>query len=316
MSESLVNGVDSVRIPRVFPHDTKVIDVFPLTSISERLYGPTADLLGQLALAEAPFSGRETACILAGADRGYGGHVVEHSVDNAEDPFAMALAQVPDDAQLYGIMVTGKGALKEKHVLPSGEMYDAIQPHLVPDSPIIVIPPNQIAVCRRIPYDWHQRTYRPKPLSAFVGETVAEIYREAIEKTVLSVEDCMFLAKLRLAGLRDGIHYYLTGSANGQSGPSVATRPGVYSDLDIIAASSLGRGQVESSFEKLAANYYGALQKTSKLVRVVGGGRTVEGSMYVNGEIGLMIDLFVTSQPEDGFVRSEYLARNFFHQLS
>lgn len=266
----MVDGIDVFRVPRVMPENTVVIDAFPLNPIPERLAPVKANLLGELALAHAPFSRRRIACILAGKNKGYGGHVIEHSPTDIEDPFMMALGKAPEGADLYGIMVTGAGQMKEKHILPSGAAYDAIAPRLLPGSPIVVMPPNRQDVCRFIPESRHISAYSPKPPSVFKGRTVMEIYGEAIRNTYLSMEDCMFVAHLRLAGLRAGIHYFLTGSGNGLSGPSVAIRPGMYSDLDIIAISERDKAEVEAEFESVAEACYGVLEKVPKLVDVAG----------------------------------------------
>jgi hypothetical protein len=316
MSESVIDGIDMFRVPRVITEDVVVIDAFPLNQIPERLDPVKADLLGQLALAYAPFSGQRIACILAGENEGYGGHTVERGPTDIEDPFMMALSQVPEGAQLYGIMVTGQGSMKEKHVMPSGKAYDAIAPLLLPGSPIVVMPPNQKDVCRFIPESRHRSAYSPKPLSVFEGKTVMEIYGEAIRNTTLSMEDCMFAAHLRLAGLNDGIHYYLTGSANGDSGPSVTLRPGMYRDLDVIAVSEQSRDQTEAAFEALAEAHYGKLKKVPKFVGVAGTSKTIEGCIYSNKVSGVVIDFFASNELEGSFVRPESLERNYFHQLS
>ncbi len=316
MSNSVIHDIDMVRFPRVMPQDVDVIDTFPLIKVPGRLELAKADVLGELALAQAPFSGRLIACILAGEDEGYGGHVIERSLTDTDDPFMMALGKVPEDAKLYGIMIAGKGPMKEKHVLPSGKAYDAIAPRLLPGSPIVVMPPNQTDMCRIIPESRHQTAYRPKPASVFEGTTVMEIYGEAIRNTSLSMEDCMFVAQLRLAGLQYGIHYFLTGSANGDSGPSVTLRPGMYGDLDIIAVSEMDRATVEAQFEGLAEAYYGVLEKTPKVVQVAGTNRKIEGCIYTNPVSGISIDFFVSGIVEDAFVRPESLERNYFHQLS
>jgi hypothetical protein len=316
MSEMVADDIDMFRVPRVMPEGTVVIDAFPLSPIPERLDPVRADLLGELALAHAPFSGRRIACILAGENEGYGGHVIEHSPTNIEDPFMMALRKVPEGVDLYGIMVTGEGLMKEKHVLPSGAAYDAIAPRLLPGSPIVMMPPNRTDVCRFIPESRHATAYSPKPISIFEGKTVVEIYSEAIRSTCLSMEDCMFVAHLRLAGLKQGIHYFLTGSGNGLSGPSVAIRPGMYSDLDIIAISDRDAAEVEAEFEGLAEACYGVLDKVPKLVNVAGSDRQVEGCIYSNLDSGISIDFFASKKLEDAFVRSESLERNYFHQLS
>jgi hypothetical protein len=304
------------QVPRVFPAGANVIEAFPLQPIPERLSAARADVLGQLALAHAPFSQRRTACILAGADEGYGGHVIEHSPTHIEDPFMMALEKVPEGARLYGIIVAGTGDMKEKHLLPSGKAYDAIAPLLFPGSPIIVIPPNQTDICRFIPEAQHQSAYVPKPLTTLEGTTFMQVYREAIRSTVLSAEDCAFIARLRLSGLDDSIHYYLTGSANGESGPSVALRPGLYRDLDIIAVSDHGKQQTEAAFEAVAQAHYGVLEKTPKVVTVAGTSQELEGCLYTNSAAGIAIDFFTAPALENAFVRPESYDRHYFHQLS
>ncbi len=316
MSEIADDGIDMYRFPRVVPDDLVIIDAFPLNTIPERLEPVMSDLLGQLALAEAPFSGKRIACILAGADEGYGGHTYERSHSDVEDPFLMALEKVPKGAKLHGIMVTGEGPMKEKHVMPSGKAYDLLSPLLLPGSDIVVVPPNTRDVCRFIPEFMHKSAYRSKVASVFQGRTVFESQVEAIRYTSLSMEDCNFVAHLRHAGLRDDIHYYLTGSSNGHSGPSVALRPGMYSDLDIIAISERDKAEVEAEFESVAEACYGALEKVPKLVHVAGTDRQVEGWIYSNLKSGISIDFFVSHELKDAFVRAESLDRNYFHQLS
>lgn len=319
MSEAIRDEIDAFRMPRVIPADAFVIDAFPLYPIPERFSRIKADLLGELALAQAPFSGRRVACILAGDNEGYGGHTIERSPTDIDDPFMMALSKVPQGATLHGIAVAGAdetGNMKEKHTLPSGNAYDAIAPLLAPQSLIVVLPPNQTDVCRVIPESRHQSAYAPKASSIFKGQTFEAMYSEAIRYTSLSMEDCMFAVHLRVMGLRDGIHYYLTGSANGDSGPSVLLKPGMYEDLDIIAVADISKAQIEASFEASASKYYGPLKKTSKVVAVAGSDRTIAGCIYSNQASQISIDFFAANRLEDAFVRPEYRERNYFHQLS
>lgn len=316
MSETIVDGIDIYRFPRVIPDDLAVVDAFPLNPIPEHLDPIKADLLGELALAQAPFSGRRMACILAGKNEGYGGHTVERSPSDIDDPFIMALGKVPQDARLYGVMVTGEGPMKEKHVMPSGKAYDLIAPRLLPGSPVIVIPPNTQDTCRYIPESMHQAAYRPKVASIFQGRTFPQIKIEAIRNTTLSIEDCEFVAHLRLSGLKDDIHYYLTGSANGQSGPSCALKPSMYSDLDIIAVGEKSKAETEACFEDMAEAWYGPLEKEPKVVTIAGSEDTLEGCIYSNPQAGISIDFYAIDQLQKAFVRPENLARNFYHQLS
>jgi hypothetical protein len=108
----------------------------------------------------------------------------------------------------------------------------------------------------------------------------------------------------------------LTGSGNGLSGSSVAIRPGMYNDLDIIAISERDKAEVEAEFESVAKACYGVLEKVPKLVNVAGTDRQVEGCIYSNEKSGISIDFFASNQVKDAFVRSENLERNYFHQLS
>ena len=316
MSEMTVDGIDMHRFPRVVPDNLDIMDAFPLNPIPECLGPVMSDLLGQLALANAPFSGKRIACILAGADEGYGGHTIERSRSDVVDPFLMALEKVPKGAKLYGVMVTGEGPMKEKHVMPSGKAYDLLSPLLVPHSDIVVVPPNTRDVCRFIPEFMHASAYRTKVASVFQGRTIFESQVEAIRYTSLSMEDCEFVAHLRHAGLRDDIHYYLTGSSNGQSGPSVALRPGMYSDLDIIAVSDKDKNEIEARFEDIAEAWYGPLEKKTKVVNIAGSDDMVKGCIYSNPEAGIEIDFYATNRIRKALVRPENADRNYFHQLS
>ncbi|HSW37128.1 MAG TPA: hypothetical protein VLG37_02030 [Candidatus Saccharimonadales bacterium] len=315
MSESTILGIDINRFPRVMPVGAIVIDAFPLGPIPRQMDRIKADLLGQLALAEAPFSDRRVACILAGEHEGYGGHTVERSLTDVEDAFMMALGRLPSkDTKLYAVAVTGEGPMREKHVMPSGTAYDMIAPLLFPGSSIVVIPPNTSGVCRYIPEFMHQAAYAPRPASVFQGRNFLESKLEAIRYTALCIEDCEFVAHLRQAGLEEEIHYYLTGSSSGQGGPSFAIKPGMYGDLDIIAISQKDKAEVEASFESLAEACYGALEKEPKVASVAGSGRLLEGALYSNSDIS--IDFYVASTLEGAFVRPENLERNFFHRIS
>lgn len=315
MSMVAVSGIDPMRFPRVVPEGIIMIDTFQLHAIPERLQPAHQDLMKELNLAKAPYSGRRVACILAGKDTGYGGHVIEHK-DYIEDPFIMALEKVPNGAELYGIMVAGEGKeMKEKHLLPSGNGYDAIKARLIPGSPIVIVPPNLPNMCRHIPDSIHQSAYAQKPPFAFLGKSVVAIYSEAMRNTNLSVEDSLFIADLRIAGINEDIQFYLTGSGNGISGPSVAIRPGLYRDLDIIAVSEQIEEVVQAKFENVAQARYGVLDKVPKLVRAEDG-RLVNGCIYSNVESGISIDFFVVKRLEDAFVRKDYFDRYWFHKVS
>lgn len=316
MSEVLDDGIDMYKFPRVVPDDLVMIDAFPLHPVPECLDPVKQDLLGQLALADAPFSGKRIACILAGADKGFGGHTVERSRTDADDPFIMALAKVPEGEKLFGVMVAGEGPMKEKHVMPSGKAYDLISPLLIPGAPIVVLPPNRNDVCRFIPAFMHKSAYRTKVASVFQGRTIFESQVEAIRYTSLSMEDCEFVAHLRHSGLENSIHYYLIGSSNGQSGPSVALRPGMYNDLDIIAVSDRDKNEIEARFEDIAEAWYGPLEKEPKVVNIAGSNDLLEGCIYSNPKAGIVIDFYATHLLKEALVRPENETRYFYHQLS
>lgn len=314
--EATPDRLDIRRFPRVIPEYMTLVDAFPLNPLPEQLDPSAADLFDELALADAPFSGRHVACILAGSDEGYGGHTVERNSTDVDDPFLMALRKVPDGARLYGIMVTGRGPMKEKHVMPSGAAYDLIMPLLLPGAPIVVIPPGSKDMCRFIPEPIHRAAYAPKAASVFRGKTFFESQIEAIRYTNLNMEDCELAAHLRLSGLLDGIHYYLTGSSHGPSGPSYACRPGMYGDLDIIAVSHRPKEEVEACFENIVEAHYGSLAKEPKVVHIAGSEDALEGCVYANTQAGICIDFYATHGLKSAFVRPEYLSRNFYHQLS
>lgn len=317
MAFSSIDGIDLYRFPRNTSENVTIIDTFRLRPIPEQMDDIKADLLGQLALAKAPFSDRRVACILAGEDEGYGGHTLELERSDFEDPFLMALSKIPNqNTRIYGVMVTGEGPMKEKHVLPSPAVYDRIASHLLPRSPIIVIPPNQTKHCRVIPESMHCQAYRSKPPVVFRGNSIIESTIEAIENTLLSMQDCEFVACLRHAGIKDKIEYYITGSSSGHSGPSYALRPGLYSDLDIIAVGKFSKDYIVERFEAIASSFYGSLKKESKSPRVDGVGEVIEGLLYTGTEESISIDFFPQNKVENAFVRSEYLSRNFFCKLS
>jgi hypothetical protein len=292
-----------------------VVDAFPLQPVPASIGHIAADLYRELEQADAPLSGRNTACVLVTEHAGYGGHVVEHSPTDVEDGFEMALDKVPYTATILGILATGKGTMKEKHIMPFGSTYDKLAPRLAPTAPIIMIPPNSRDTCRIIPAAMHEAAYEPKAPSIFQGATIFESEVEAIRYTALSPKDCAFVARLRHAGLDNGIHYYLTGSSSAQGAPSYALRPLSYNDLDIIAVGGKGKAHIEASFESLAESMYGPLEKEQKIVRVAASESMLEGVRYCN-DTGISIDFFPTAQLEQAFVRPEYLQRNFYHQLS
>jgi hypothetical protein len=229
----------------------------------------------------------------------------------------MALSKVPSDAPIYGIMAAGEGAqMKEKHLMPSGAMYDKIASLLLPGAPIVVMTPNNTDRCRYIPESMHRAAYDPKQPYVFGGTTLHQIMVEAIRETSLCIEDCQLVAELRQSGIVHGVQYYLTGSANGRSGPSHALRPGLYRDLDIIAVSSKSRAVVESSFEQIAEKRYGSLVKLPKTVTVAGSGASVEGSIYTDSAATISIDFYAAQKLSQAFVRPEYLERCYYLQLS
>jgi hypothetical protein len=111
----LVLGINLDTFPRGLPSDAIVHDTFRLRNVPEAMRPALNDLLGELALAEAPISGRKSACILVGSDEGYGGHVVERDFGDVTDAFSMAYEKVESGTPIYGIMVTGEGSNRRRN---------------------------------------------------------------------------------------------------------------------------------------------------------------------------------------------------------
>lgn len=300
---------DLYGFPRRIPEGVDVIECFPLVPVPEGIFHIRADLLGQLAMATGC---RRTACLLMTEDRAYSGY----STADVEDPFTMALDEALSDINFIGAIVTGEGDIKEKHTLPLFGSWDRLKGLLLPGSKIIVVQPNNRDLCRVIPAHRMQAAYEPKTPLEFQGETIEQIFREALENTSLSIEDCEFIVRLRLDALKNDISYNLTGSAVGDSGPSNALRPGRYSDLDVIAESKRPIDEIVAHFEKIAEAHYGSLLKVPKVVKISGSQETVMGYIYSYPDGTPIFDFYPTNLLSNAFVRPEYYQRKFFIKLS
>ena len=262
------------------------------------------ELLGELSGAHAPYSGKETACVIITSAGTYGGHVYEHEPGNFETAEAMALAKIPsDDTELRAIFVTGIGSIKPKHAMPSFASYDAIRErffsaatHRYHPLALYLVSPDIGGNTECFDYWALKAAYEPRRFSAFQGSGGFDSIHEILDLTQLNERDARFL-----------------GSAAAQGGVSVVINDS-YDDLDIIAVSDIKKETVESMLEAHATEFYGPLEKLSKTVRRWSDGEDVHGIVLKNEQIS--IDFFAAQRLEDAVIRPENIERNFFHKIS
>lgn len=306
-----VNGIDTYTFPSAIPPEVTILDRFPPQPMPQQFGHIRADLLGELAQATPDRLGRSSACILVGADQGYGGH----SRTDIAETFPMALNKVPEGIALLGAMSIAIGdAAKEKHAMPTAPDFDRLVPLLTSDAKFCVLEPNRVDKCRIVPAAAIAPFYAPAQEEKIQGQTEIEARIELGDLTSLSPRECEFLAKLRIAGIDKDISYRLLGSGVGTKGQSAALHPGLYGDLDIVATSSREIAEITASFEALATSFYGPLNKNPKDVHQ--GSRVISGQVYSNPEKGVMIDFFAGNTLGDVLVRPEALARGHAIQIS
>jgi len=312
---AITNGLDTYTFPGIWPEEVVFLDPYPEVPIPESIWHIRDQLIGELALAQPDLFERRSGCVLIGPDRGYGGH----SQTDVAEAFAMALDQVPEHEVLYGAMLGVAGVrAKTKSGMPNFASFHRALPRFVDDAKFSIVQPN-IKQHRVIPLHALVPAYAGNTdLPRFTGTTLTQCQIEAIRYTALSVRDCEYVAHLRLAGLKTGTHYYLTGSGSGLGGPSIALNPaGPYHDLDIIATNDeLEPDEISAAFKVISEAFYGPLEEERKVVRIAESSKLLEGSVYCSPASQISIDFFPGKRLQDVLVRPEYLAQGLIHQLS
>jgi hypothetical protein len=272
-------------------------------------------LLGELALAEAPFTGRRTACVLKTMSGSFGGHAIERPDGSFVHATSMALRQVPSHQRVDSVYLVGDGpgVAKPKHVMPTPGGYDELAPRLHFDAELVVVNTATLEERARVEPEDHQSAYAHQAHSYLGGDSWDEVKERLARHTKLSETDQEFLATLSMSGREEGVHFFLTGSASNRGAASTALGA-PYNDLDIIAITHRNRAETESLFEAMADAHYGALQKEPHDVVSWPSGVVREGVTYRNDAVA--IDFFTAPTLEAAMVRPEYLERNFYHQVS
>lgn len=295
----------------------------PRAQVHQRLELAKPLLLGELALANSPYSGRNTACVLDAGDSLYGGHSIEFASGQSVSAEEMALGKIVsthEQVQVVYVTGTGEGVRKAKHVMPTPEAYDLLASRLHPEAKMILLQPDDPDAFLIRGAGALRRAYEAKAFSVFNG-TTAPVDDEILMNTILAPEDASLIHHLHLQGVAEGIHYYLTGSASGRGGASSCVNTWMtYRDMDLIAITKRPREEIEAEFEDIAGVWYGDLKKEPHDVKLwpsdeVREGVTYTGTCFMRGRPA-EIDLFVAPSLQDATVRPEYINRNFFHQIS
>ncbi|HYH75445.1 MAG TPA: hypothetical protein VD735_05805 [Candidatus Saccharimonadales bacterium] len=299
---------------------------FPELAVRPELI-PT--LLGELALAQADYSRRHTACVLQTTDgQLVGGHVTEVSPRHFIAATDRALAKLPDDAGITGVYVTGNGpgVYKTKHIMPEPSAYDRLQERFSGRPHLSVVSPQQLPTIDHYEYAEHTAAYAPREPWALADVRLLPWGMPddtPLHDTLLDDWDKAFMFHLQRDGRKHGIDYYLTGSSTGRGGVSNMLRVG-YDDLDIQAVTDGDLGFAVDTFESQAGSVYGGygeLERRDKQVHVWTTGATVhgyeyrtDGGWYTGGPKS--IDFFVGRSLAEITVRPEYIDRNFYIKLT
>ena len=314
MAHSLSTG-ESLSLSEEY--DVRRMRFFPYEEIAEADVADVQALLDELKFAHAPITGRRTACALVGEYYAYTGHTLEQADGTVHDAVTMAAQKIrPEDSTITKVFVTGADIKKHKHIMPTRDAYDLLSPFLSSDAPIVMVGPNELDMVKVIPAAHHHQAYEaPNKGHVFSGISAQAITIEALQHTLLNRRECVFLATLRLSGLREGIQYYLTGSSSGLGGPSYAVQPDVYEDLDLIAISEKPRDEVEDSFQYLMHEYYGDSLKLPHPVKQLSTGEIVQGSQFLSNNHA-SVDLFDGKTIAQALFRTDIFERELLHKLS
>lgn len=213
-----------------------------------------------------------------------------------------------------------------RDVCPCDDCYEALRPHFAPMVELVLFEPTRLQGAHVFSAAEHGEAYAPKPPSTFVSNSRPEIIREIRQKTPLRSGDQEIVADLRLLGLDRDLQLYLTGSSSGRGWMSnqIHLRQGTaYEDLDIVAVTTeYNQEQASSMVRAIMERHLGPLtqQQTIADIWMVSGSekgqtkRIVYDSFFCKDK--KVMDLLVATTLEDGMVREDYLAKNFYHRIA
>jgi cytidine deaminase len=295
-------------------------------SLKESLYEDRGKLVNALMTAEKPrLTGRLVACLL---DTESGTYIATNLEQDEEPHFhhaeIEALGQIASVGALSinRVVMTGAGQDKIKEVSPCFDCYDALQPYLSSSCDLVLVQPNTFTRAIVLNPEEHTEAYSPKPETSISGTTHEEIVADLRQKTELEHEDLDFVADLRLLGLDEGIHFYLSGNASGKGWVSSVLNKefGIpYTDIDIAAVTEIPKPRVLRAVKRVARKYGYAghiysrnnditSTSTEQVRTYQGGNKKVSKTKKV--------DLTIATGLDEAILDPNYRARNFYHAVS
>jgi hypothetical protein len=291
-------------------------------------------LLEELEQAQAPFTGKATACVLetwewestGGSGRFYGGHALEIAPGNFITAAQMATAKIESlTEEITGIYVAGKNLREDKrlkHVMPSPADYDALSERFKEEwGPTIIIVSPDSDEYVSVWASKHAPNYGVKHPSNFAvesgpeGDIEPDILASYIaEATGMKLNDAEFIARLRWFGPRQGMQIYLTGSASGRGEISGAVKVG-YTDIDLLVVTDLEKVEAERMIAELAEEHFGPLTHEPMAVNDWQNNRQIDGVFLYDTDGNKKIQLHIGKIMEEINFRPSNLERNFYHRV-
>jgi hypothetical protein len=288
-------------------------------------------LLEELSQASAPFTNKNTACVLTtfdtaslGSGNVYGGHAYETAPGNFVTAVRMALTKICSPTEkLSGIYVAGKNLRedkKDKHVMPSPDDYDSLSERFWEEwGPTIIIVSPDTDEYRSIWASVHAQEYGAKHYSDFTKIDHDEIEPELLpsiiaQETRLDYQDAQFMAHLRWICAKQGIEVYLTGSASGRGEISGAIKDG-YTDIDLLIVTELDKDEAEKIITQIAEKYFGPLRRECMTVNDWQRNRQIDGVFLYDSDGNKKIQLHIGQFMEEINFRPSNLDRNFYHRV-
>lgn len=292
-------------------------------------------LMGQLALAEPPITGRRVGCVLeteAGDLFSEHNHELENPprFHHAEERTLGIVSKHAGSASLRAVYMAGADprltGQQLKNITPCSDCYELLEPHLAADAELVLFEPNTLDNATVFTDAEFRPAYGKWPHSSLKATKREDIIEELQEKAELTEDDREVVADLRLVGQELGVEFYLTGSASGRGWMSsvINRKLGIsHGDIDIIAISNKhGKKQLKEIVGNILGNQYSGLEVTETETDYwVVCGKDRGTKRHVNYLTFLkdgrkVADLSWADNLKVGMLRDDFYTNNYYHKIS
>jgi hypothetical protein len=161
--------------------------------------------------------------------------------------------------------------------------------------------------------------YATQEYSEFGGKNIKEITQELQSKTDLLGKDLEFILKLRQFGLKEKLHFYLTGSKSGRGGMGTLIKRmknDFSGDIDLMLVSRKNHRLVEEKFNIFITSFFGPLRKESRTLPIHFINETRNKTFYYDHSGRQIVELCIGRSLRGAMSRMYYYKKNWWHKIS